>query len=448
MLNIFKSKKKADSIFINGNIYKGYGFNDTVEAVAIKDGLIIALGDYDEMEELVNEDTLTVDLEGKYVLPGFINFNNNSVLETFFEQYIHLDESMSLEEIIDSIEGMSYYYDQRDIIFGYGYSENAFNKLKNEDIIKRLDEISQSKPVLLVSSNNMECVYNSVARNIILGTAEEEVVEIITLPYILNLLIPYDFAEIMEKLTNINNNAKEKGFTTLCNVKSPYFFDEVFENALLDLYNEGNLNFKYQGSFYINRQYNLKYIKYMIGKLRTNCSELSNYMEHDILFVDMNKHMKADWLSEVFKYCEEVKISIQIECSKEEELNEVISAFDSSKMSETSNLTVIYNGGEVESFVPFKTIYSQRKSFDKTMDLIRDRTETGAEVIGADEILGVIQEGYVADFAIFDECPLEMKPADFMKMNTSITVINGEIVYNEEKERDDEWYDIFSGTPL
>lgn len=43
------------------------------EAAAIRDGLIIAVGDSDKMEELRDGETEMIDLCGRYVTPGLID---------------------------------------------------------------------------------------------------------------------------------------------------------------------------------------------------------------------------------------------------------------------------------------------------------------------------------------------------------------------------------------
>jgi len=446
VLNIFKSKKKADSIFHNGKIYCGYDFSNIEEALAIKDERIIAIGDFEAMEELMDDETELFDLEGKFVFPGFINTDTDYVNEVFFEQYIHLDEDMEVQEIMDAIEGMSYYYEEKEVIFAQGYGDDVFSDLSAMEVTKMLDLISNEKPVLLVANNNMECVYNSYAKDLILGTAEEEVVEIITLPYILNLLIPYDFDQVMEKVMRVNEEASEKGFTTVFNSKSPYYFDEVFENALLELYNEGDLRFKYQGSFYANRAFNLKYIKYILGKLRTNCSELSNYIEHDSMFIEMNNRMSSTWLAEVINYCDEINVNLQINCKNEKDMEKLEEVLIKSKGNERLNVVAVCDTDMNSEFVD---VYpSGKTTFKDTEAWIKYNTEEAAERLGMQEVIGIIDEGYVADMAIFAENPMEMRLSEFKKLNASITVVNGKIVYDEDRERDDEWYDIFSGAPL
>ncbi len=60
----------ADSIFINGKIATLDAEDTFVEAIAVRDGVIVARGANDEIRALGGEDTQVIDLAGKVMLPG------------------------------------------------------------------------------------------------------------------------------------------------------------------------------------------------------------------------------------------------------------------------------------------------------------------------------------------------------------------------------------------
>jgi hypothetical protein len=61
---------KADIILFNGKIQTIDKQNTTFTAVAIKDGLFIAVGNDNELMQYATEDTLVIDLKKKRVIPG------------------------------------------------------------------------------------------------------------------------------------------------------------------------------------------------------------------------------------------------------------------------------------------------------------------------------------------------------------------------------------------
>ena len=62
----------ADLIVINGHVLTMDGDNPTTEAVAVKDGVIVAIGSRATIEELKGPATKVIDAKGGSVVPGFI----------------------------------------------------------------------------------------------------------------------------------------------------------------------------------------------------------------------------------------------------------------------------------------------------------------------------------------------------------------------------------------
>ncbi|TIV78101.1 MAG: amidohydrolase, partial [Mesorhizobium sp.] len=62
----------ADLVIVNGRVLTMDDDNPSAEAVAVKDGAIIAIGDRASIEELKGPATKIVDAQGGSVLPGFI----------------------------------------------------------------------------------------------------------------------------------------------------------------------------------------------------------------------------------------------------------------------------------------------------------------------------------------------------------------------------------------
>ena len=63
----------AATIYTGGTIVTVNDAQPTAEAIAVKDGKILAVGGRDEVLELEGTETQVVDLAGKTMLPGFID---------------------------------------------------------------------------------------------------------------------------------------------------------------------------------------------------------------------------------------------------------------------------------------------------------------------------------------------------------------------------------------
>lgn len=61
------------TIYFNGKIVTVNDNNPTAEAVLIEEGKIAKVGTNDDILSLKNENTNLVDLEGKTMLPGFVD---------------------------------------------------------------------------------------------------------------------------------------------------------------------------------------------------------------------------------------------------------------------------------------------------------------------------------------------------------------------------------------
>jgi predicted amidohydrolase YtcJ len=73
------SQEVADRIFIGGTILTMDDENMTAEALAVKDGRIIAVGDLNSVLAHKGGETVTTDLEGKALLPGFLDAHSHYI---------------------------------------------------------------------------------------------------------------------------------------------------------------------------------------------------------------------------------------------------------------------------------------------------------------------------------------------------------------------------------
>jgi predicted amidohydrolase YtcJ len=68
-----RRKESADLALVNGKLYAGDGSRPYLEAAAVKDGRIIALGPTETIRKHIAPSTRVLDLGGKLALPGFID---------------------------------------------------------------------------------------------------------------------------------------------------------------------------------------------------------------------------------------------------------------------------------------------------------------------------------------------------------------------------------------
>lgn len=168
----------ADRVFLNGEIHTLTEPDETYEAVAVRDGEIVRLGNDYDVEFLAGVDTEVVDLDGRVLLPGFIDAHTH--LTTVGRYLVNADLSAAdsaeqavelLEEQADEVAGGNAQADEvagsdagadDDWVLGYGYDESTWVEeryLTRED----LDEVSRDRPVVAFREDMHVASVNSVA---------------------------------------------------------------------------------------------------------------------------------------------------------------------------------------------------------------------------------------------------------------------------------------------
>jgi len=63
----------ADTVFQNGRVHTVNSNDDVVESIAIKDGIITAVGSDSQLASLIGESTRVIDLNGRMLMPGLVD---------------------------------------------------------------------------------------------------------------------------------------------------------------------------------------------------------------------------------------------------------------------------------------------------------------------------------------------------------------------------------------
>ena len=82
----------ADSIYFGGNILTMSDAQPNAQAVAVKDGKIVAVGDLAEIKaEHKVTDTQLIDLNGRTLMPGFIDAHSHLFLSSMKKATVNMD---------------------------------------------------------------------------------------------------------------------------------------------------------------------------------------------------------------------------------------------------------------------------------------------------------------------------------------------------------------------
>jgi len=147
----------ADKLFYNGTIATVNDAFDFAQAVAVKDGKILAVGTNDDILTMCNEHTEKIDLNGAFMLPGIHDSHVHA------SDFINSTESLDCSKVETVAELKALIAERKKT----GASVIAGNNLTNAVLDKGLtcldlDEAAGDTPVMLVMWHGHGCAVNSV----------------------------------------------------------------------------------------------------------------------------------------------------------------------------------------------------------------------------------------------------------------------------------------------
>ncbi|MEQ1929193.1 MAG: amidohydrolase [Parvularculaceae bacterium] len=155
-------KDAADAIYFGGPIYTGLESAPTTEAVAVRDGLIVASGARADIEKTKGAATEMIDLAGAAMFPGFADSHAHLLGIGMRELTLNLEGVGSIEELVEIVGANVEESEPGDVIYGRGWIETGWpeGRFPTRD---DLDPASPQNPVILVRADGHALVANSAA---------------------------------------------------------------------------------------------------------------------------------------------------------------------------------------------------------------------------------------------------------------------------------------------
>ena len=151
-------------LYFNGTIITVNENQPTVEAVLIENGKIIKVGSKDEVFELKDSETELVDLEGKTMLPGFIDSHSHITAVAQTLMIVNLSEANSKEEFISMLKEYVKNNSPKagEWVIGFGYDNTKF---ENEEHPTKfdLDTVTTEVPIFVSHASGHISTTNSKA---------------------------------------------------------------------------------------------------------------------------------------------------------------------------------------------------------------------------------------------------------------------------------------------
>lgn len=165
-LSLASLAQTADTIYRGGPIVTVNDAAPTAEALAVKDGKILAVGKEDDVMKTKSDSTKLVDLGGKTLAPGFVD--GHSHFSSFGSQAVFANllapPDGTVESIEDVVTKLKEYATGPDVkrtgwIIGMGYDDALLGRHPDAD---DLDKVSTEVPVLAVHISGHFCTVNHI----------------------------------------------------------------------------------------------------------------------------------------------------------------------------------------------------------------------------------------------------------------------------------------------
>ena len=152
----------AELVFTNGHIYTVDPRLGRVEALAIARGKIIAVGTSEEIQHWVGPDTKVIDLEGKFVMPGFNDAHTHFGSGGLGLLSVNVEGTRSLAEFQERIRVRLPDFQPGEWIVGRGWDQSLWpeNRMPTR---ADLDAVSAGHPMLFERVDGHSSVASSLA---------------------------------------------------------------------------------------------------------------------------------------------------------------------------------------------------------------------------------------------------------------------------------------------
>lgn len=161
----------ADTIFINGKIYTVTEDRPIVQAVAVKDGKILAFGTNEEITSLKSSKTKTIKLDGKMMTPGLIDSHAHFMGVGHSKLNLNLSGLNSYEELVEKVKEKIQILAPGEWVLGRGWHQDKWDSITSPIVggfptHKILSAISPDNPVFLRHASGHAGLANAKAMEI------------------------------------------------------------------------------------------------------------------------------------------------------------------------------------------------------------------------------------------------------------------------------------------
>ncbi len=172
-----KDDGNVEMVIIHANIYAVDTIYTGATAIAVKDGLIYKVGSDEEIMKLADENTKTIDAQGQFLMPGFIEGHGHYSGLGFSLINLNFLTSKSWEDIVSKVGKRAKEVKPGDWIIGRGWHQEKWDSIPKQNVYKypfhySLSEVSPDNPVILYHASGHSLYANKKAMDLV-GISKE-----------------------------------------------------------------------------------------------------------------------------------------------------------------------------------------------------------------------------------------------------------------------------------
>lgn len=161
----------ADLVIRGGTIYTGNPSRPTAEAVAVRNGIIVAVGASGSVDPFIGDQTQFLELDGRTATPGFIEGHGHLMGVGYNELELDFMQTKSFDEIISMVKGAAEKAKPGEWITGRGWHQDKWEKkpdrlVKGFPVHDALSAVSPHNPVFLYHASGHAGFANAKAMEV------------------------------------------------------------------------------------------------------------------------------------------------------------------------------------------------------------------------------------------------------------------------------------------
>jgi len=138
-----------ETVYVNGAVYTVDSAFSKAEAIAVKDGRIVAVGTTDDVKRLMGAATHTVDLKGRCVTPGLIDSHGHMAgLGSYASGRLDLHDAKSFDDVVKAVKAAVAKAKPGEWILGGRWDQSLWGQ-KEFPSHEKLSAVSPDNPVWL-----------------------------------------------------------------------------------------------------------------------------------------------------------------------------------------------------------------------------------------------------------------------------------------------------------